>query len=159
MGLPEAFWSRLFGVPRGPIGWVGARLMASTTKSYSRAMSAELDIRSDDELLDVGCGAGGLLAAHAADVRSVAGIDVSVPRFTLENHTILEAFAARAPTLGAPEPSPLEPERLPKHVPGSATVNPVTVHDLSVLASMCLPARLRRDPVGSMVTAVSESAL
>ena len=32
------------------------------------------------------------------------------------NRTIVDAFAARPTTLRAPEPSPLEPERLPKHV-------------------------------------------
>ena len=35
---------------------------------------------------------------------------------TLANRTMIEAFAARAATLRTREPSPLEPERLPKHV-------------------------------------------
>ena len=34
----------------------------------------------------------------------------------LANHTIIEAFAAQPFVLGPPEPSPLEPERLPKRV-------------------------------------------
>jgi len=34
----------------------------------------------------------------------------------LPNRTIIEAFTARAATLESPEPSPLESERLPKHV-------------------------------------------
>jgi len=35
---------------------------------------------------------------------------------TLANHTIIEAFTAQPATHRTQEPSPLEPERLPKHV-------------------------------------------
>ena len=28
MGLRRSFWLPFFGVPRGPLGWVGARLHA-----------------------------------------------------------------------------------------------------------------------------------
>ena len=27
MGLRKSFWLPFFGVPRGPLGWVGARLL------------------------------------------------------------------------------------------------------------------------------------
>ena len=40
-------------------------------------MAAELHLQPDDELLDVGCGSGRLLAEHAAHVRYVAGLDIS----------------------------------------------------------------------------------
>jgi len=36
--------------------------------------------------------------------------------FVLANRTIIDAFTARVVTLTTPEPSPLEPEKLPKHV-------------------------------------------
>ena len=60
----------------------------------SRAMAAELDLRSDDELLDVGCGAGGLLADHSAHVSYVAGIDVSEAQVGLARRTLAERIAA-----------------------------------------------------------------
>ena len=44
------------------------------------------------------------------------GLRRSAQPTTLANRTIIEAFAARAATLKTPEPSPLEPERLLKHV-------------------------------------------
>ena len=40
----------------------------------------------------------------------------SSPRITLANRTMIEAFTASRSTLMTPIPSPLEPERLPKHV-------------------------------------------
>lgn len=94
MGLREAFWSRLFGVPRGPVGWVGARLMPLISASYSRAMAAELDLQPDDELLDVGCGSGGLLADQAAHVRYVAGIDISETQVGLARKRLADGIAA-----------------------------------------------------------------
>ena len=77
VGYRRGFWSRLFGEPRGPIGWVGARVMGSAMEQYTLAMAAELPLQPDDELLDVGCGSGRLLAEHAAHVRYVAGLDIS----------------------------------------------------------------------------------
>ena len=94
MGLRRRFWSRLAGEPSGPIGWVGARLMASATRSYGLAMAAELDLQPDDELLDVGCGSGGLLAEHAAHVRYVAGLDVSEIQVRMARERLSERVAA-----------------------------------------------------------------
>ncbi len=65
VGYRRELWSRLFGEPRGAVGWVGARVMGSAMKQYTRAMAAELPLRPDDELLDIGCGSGRLLAEHA----------------------------------------------------------------------------------------------
>ncbi len=44
--------------------------------SYRR-VSRVLAPRAEDDLLEVGCGSGGLLARHAAHVHRVAGIDLS----------------------------------------------------------------------------------
>jgi SAM-dependent methyltransferase len=57
-------------------------------------MADELDLEPDDELLDVGCGAGGLLADHAADVGSVAGIDVSETQVALARRRLADRIAA-----------------------------------------------------------------
>ena len=40
-------------------------------------MAAALELRPDDDLLDVGCGSAVLLASHAARARHVAGLDAS----------------------------------------------------------------------------------
>jgi SAM-dependent methyltransferase len=77
MGLRRSFWFPFFGVPRGPLGSVGARLMPRMVGQLYPMMAAELALQPDDELLDVGCGAARLLAEHAAHVRFVAGLDAS----------------------------------------------------------------------------------
>lgn len=94
MSLRWAFWGRLFGEPRGPIGRFGAWLMPHITASYGRALAAELDLQPDDELLDVGCGSGGLLAEHAAHVRYVAGIDISEIQVGQARSRLAERIAA-----------------------------------------------------------------
>lgn len=42
-----------------------------------RQVSQVLSPRIEDDLLEIGCGSGGLLARHAAHVHQVAGIDLS----------------------------------------------------------------------------------
>lgn len=69
----SAFW----GVPSGPIGWVGARVLPFVAGRLYAVAAEELDLQGDDDLLDVGCGAGVLLGDRAAGVRYVAGIDAS----------------------------------------------------------------------------------
>jgi SAM-dependent methyltransferase len=78
MGLRRSFQYHYFGVPRGPIGWVGARMMQKmTSPSVDAQLAADLDLQPDDALLDVGCGSARLLADRAGHVRLVAGLDVS----------------------------------------------------------------------------------
>ena len=45
MGLREWYSYSVFGMPHGPLGWIGARLMASMKGKYYREMVTE----SDDE--------------------------------------------------------------------------------------------------------------
>ena len=94
VGYRRQFWSRLFGEPRGAFGWVGARVMGPVMKQYTRAMAAELLLQPDDELLDVGCGSGGLLAEHAAHVRYVAGLDISEIQVGMARQRLSERIAA-----------------------------------------------------------------
>lgn len=93
-GLPTAFWGRLFGEPRGPIGRFGAWLMPRITASYGRAIARELDLQPGDDLLDVGCGSGGLLAEHAAHVRYAAGLDASEIQVGMARKRLAERIAA-----------------------------------------------------------------
>ena len=93
-GVRREFWGRLFGEPRGACGWVGARVMVPAMKQYTRAMAAELPLQPDDELLDVGCGSGRLLAEHAAHVRYVAGLDISAIQVGMARERLSERIAA-----------------------------------------------------------------
>jgi SAM-dependent methyltransferase len=57
-------------------------------------MADELALQPDDELLDVGCGSGGLLAEHAAHIRHVAGLDLSETQVGLARRRLAERIAA-----------------------------------------------------------------
>lgn len=70
-------WLAFFGRPSGPIGWVGARVMPLVSGRLNEMIATELDLHADDDVLDVGCGAGGFLEHAAPRVRYVAGLDAS----------------------------------------------------------------------------------
>jgi len=67
-----------FGGPRGPKGWVAARIVARLTGEANRWMVDRLAVGGDDRVLDVGCGPG-LAVAYAAGKsrRRVVGVDAS----------------------------------------------------------------------------------
>jgi SAM-dependent methyltransferase len=94
MGLRRRFWTPFFAVPRGPLGWLGARMMASMKGNAFQGLAAELDLRSEDELLDVGCGSAKFLADHAGHVRHVAGIDASELQVDWARRRLAERIAA-----------------------------------------------------------------
>jgi SAM-dependent methyltransferase len=77
MGLRRSFWITFFGLPHGPIGRIGATLMPTLVRPLYAMMAAQLDLKPDDDLLDVGCGSARLLDDHAGHVRHVAGLDAS----------------------------------------------------------------------------------
>ena len=72
-GVRRALWIPFFGVPDGGLGRAGIRLLAKRHAAFA-AMAKELDLQPDDDLLDIGCGPGGLLAEQAGHVRFVAGL-------------------------------------------------------------------------------------
>jgi len=84
VGLRRSFEYALLGVPHGPLGRVGVRMMAARKGSFYRAMAAELDLRPDDALLDVGCGSGRIIQ----DLPEAIGMDILLPklRFLHERH-------------------------------------------------------------------------
>ena len=94
MGLREWYSYSVFGIPHGPLGWLGARMMASMKGKYYRSMAAELDLQADDELLDVGCGSGRLFVEHAGHVRYVAGLDASELQIAMARRILAERIAA-----------------------------------------------------------------
>jgi SAM-dependent methyltransferase len=95
MELRRRFWVSFFGVPRGLLGRIGARLMVRISRPFHRAMADELDLQPDDALLDVGCGSGGLLVGHAGHVRYVAGLDASEIQVAMARERLAERIAAR----------------------------------------------------------------
>lgn len=70
-GGKYAFWTN------GPVGWVMARVMPRMEAGLYEAVAEMLDLRPEDELLDIGCGPGAFLATQARHVRRVVGLDLS----------------------------------------------------------------------------------
>jgi SAM-dependent methyltransferase len=76
-GWRERLMRTSTGLPSGPLGWVATWQMAFEHRRVYATMARELDLRPDDDLLDVGCGSAAFLERHAAHVRHVAGLDAS----------------------------------------------------------------------------------
>ena len=94
MGLRSSFRLPFFGVPRGPLGSVGARLMPILVRPLYAMMAGELDLRPDDDLLEVGCGSARLLAEQASHVRRVAGLDASEIQVDMARKRLADRIAA-----------------------------------------------------------------
>jgi SAM-dependent methyltransferase len=94
MGLRRSFWMPFFGVPRGALGSLGARLMPRMVGPLYLMLARELDLRPDDELLDVGCGSARMLAEQASHVRFVAGLDLSDIQVGMARKRLAERIAA-----------------------------------------------------------------
>lgn len=94
MGLRRSLWIPFFGVPQGPLGAVGARLMPTLVRPLYSVMARELDLRPSDDLLDVGCGSARMLAEQALHVRHVAGLDVSEIQVTMAQRRLADRIAA-----------------------------------------------------------------
>jgi SAM-dependent methyltransferase len=92
-GLRAAFFVRFWGLPRGPVGWVGARLLPLLAGRFYSLVVDELDLQPDDEVLEVGCGSGGLLAV-ASQARHVAGLDASQIQLGLARGRLADRLAA-----------------------------------------------------------------
>jgi SAM-dependent methyltransferase len=57
-------------------------------------MAGELALRPEDDLLDVGCGSGGLLTEQASHVRYVAGVDLSEIQLGMARQGLADRIAA-----------------------------------------------------------------
>jgi len=94
MGLRRSFAFSFFGVPSGRLGSVGARVLPMLGRRLYPMMAKELDLRPDDDLLEVGCGSAGLLAEQASHVRHVAGLDASEIQVRMARQRLAERIAA-----------------------------------------------------------------
>jgi ubiquinone/menaquinone biosynthesis C-methylase UbiE len=93
VGLRKSFEYALMGVPHGPLGRIGVRILAKNGPYY-RAMAAELDLQPDDVLLDVGCGSAGLFVERASHVSHVAGLDASELQVEMARRRLADRLAA-----------------------------------------------------------------
>jgi SAM-dependent methyltransferase len=89
-GVFCAFW----GVPSGRLGWVGARVLPFVAGRFYGVAADALALHPDDDLLDVGCGAGVLLSDHAEGLRFAAGIDASEIQVGLARDRLAGRIAA-----------------------------------------------------------------
>jgi len=64
-------------VPRGPGGWLFALTMPMFHKVLYSPAAEFLQLRPDDDLVEVACGSGVFLKEHAAHVKRIAGLDMS----------------------------------------------------------------------------------
>src|SRR5512143_3050300 len=94
MGWRRSFWVPFLGVPRGPLGSIGARLMPVLVRPLYAMMAGQLALRPDDDLVDVGCGSARLLAERASHVRSFAGLDASEIQVGLARRRLAGRIAA-----------------------------------------------------------------
>lgn len=92
-GLRRRFWTAFAGEPHGRLGRAGARMMATKHRSFA-AVAEQLGLRPDDDLLDIGCGGGGLLAEQGSGVRFVAGLDLSDIPLDMARHALADRIAA-----------------------------------------------------------------
>ena len=79
----------------GPVGWVIARVIMPVAEAgVYTAVAETLDLQTDDELLDVGCGPGAFLAAKAQHVRRVVGLDPSPTMLHAAERRLADRIAA-----------------------------------------------------------------
>jgi SAM-dependent methyltransferase len=82
------------GVPSGPLGWVGSRMMHWGSGPLYRLVADALRLQPDDDLLEVACGSGVFLREHAPHVRHVAGLDLSEIQVGLARRRLADRIAA-----------------------------------------------------------------
>jgi SAM-dependent methyltransferase len=64
-------------LPRGFVTWIDFKSMNRAHKSIYENVAKVLELKPDDDLLEVACGNGCFLRKYASHVHSVAGLDVS----------------------------------------------------------------------------------
>ncbi len=83
------------GVPSGPLGWVVSRwIMPRLHAPIYPMVARQLDLRPEDDLLEVACGSGIFLAEQASHVRHVAGLDLSDVQLSLARQRLADRIAA-----------------------------------------------------------------
>lgn len=112
-----------FEGPSGRAGWIMVWVMPLLFRPLYAAMARTLDLKPDDEVLDVGCGAGVFLRRHASHVGRIAGLDqseIQIDQALKENRDRVSAATAR-------------------FVVGDAAALPWANDEFSVVTSNCVP--------------------
>ncbi len=84
-------------LPRGFGGWIMGWIMPIGHDSINKRVYPLLDLRPQDDLLDVGCGPGHFLKKYTSNVRSIAGLDLSevmIKMATRKNRVRIEVGTA-----------------------------------------------------------------
>ena len=87
-GGSQAFWCN------GPVGWLTSKMMPIVEAGVYRTVAEMVDLQPDDELLDLGCGPGGFVAAQAQHVRRVVGLDMSPLMMRAAERRLADRIAA-----------------------------------------------------------------
>jgi SAM-dependent methyltransferase len=110
----------------GPTGRLMAKLMPIVERGVYEAVAEMLDLRPDDELLDIGSGPGAFLATKAANVRRVVGIDPSPVMLHEAERRLADRIAAGTARI----------------VNGSAAALPFDDGEFSAATAIFAPAKL-----------------
>lgn len=93
MGITQTLTSQ--GVkPTGMLGWLVARTMPLLFSSLYRKIARLLDLRPEDDVLDVACGSGVFLQKYASQAHRVAGLDHSEIQIRMARQRNRERIAA-----------------------------------------------------------------
>ncbi len=110
----------------GPVGRLMARLMPIVERGVYEAAAEMLELRPDDDLLDIGSGPGAFLATKAAHVRRVVGIDPSPVMLDAAGRRLADRIAAGTAAI----------------VSGSAASLPFDDGEFSAASAIFAPARV-----------------
>lgn len=86
--MPQAMHPRGFG------GWIIGWIMPIFHESIYKLVNPVLDLKSEDDILEVGCGSGHFLRKYASHVRSIAGLDLSEVMIKIANRKNRKRIAA-----------------------------------------------------------------
>ena len=78
----------------GPIGWASTKYMPIMQAGMYDLVGGMLDLRPEDDLLDIGCGPGAFLASKGQRARTVAGLDVSPVMLRAAEKKLADRIAA-----------------------------------------------------------------
>jgi len=96
MNLTQTLTSQACG-PHGALGWLTALVMPLFTDVNCGDLARLLDLRAEDDLLEVACGSGRFLKKRASHVRRIAGIDQSDVQIRIARRRHRERIAAARP--------------------------------------------------------------
>jgi SAM-dependent methyltransferase len=80
--------------PTGALGWLTAWTMPLLFRSTYAKVARLLDVRSDDDVLDVACGSGAFLEKYGGGAHRIAGLDHSEIQVRLARRRNRERIAA-----------------------------------------------------------------